>query len=114
MHLLFWLTLIPFATAWIGSNRFTTAPTALYGFTLLMPAVAYFLLQKAIIRSQGQDSLLLQALGSDFKGRISPVLYAIAIALAFIHPWMSDVLYAVTALLWLVPDPRIEKILFRS
>jgi uncharacterized membrane protein len=114
MHLLFWLTLIPFATAWIGPNRLTAAPTATYGFALFMPAVAYFLLEKAIIRSQGRDSVLLRALGADFKGRISPVLYAIAIALAFVRPWVSDILYVLTALLWLVPDPRIERLLSRS
>jgi uncharacterized membrane protein len=109
MHLLFWLTLIPFATAWMGANHFAAMPTAAYGVSLLMPAIAYFLLQRAIIKDQGKDSLLARALGSDLKGKMSPLLYAAAIPLAFVRPWISDALYALVALVWLVPDPRIEQ-----
>jgi uncharacterized membrane protein len=109
MHLLFWLSLIPFATAWTGENHFTTLPTAVYGFALLMPSVAYALLEKAILRSHGPDSLLAQALGPDFKGKLSPPLYAAGIGLAFVHPWIADALYVLVALMWLIPDRRIEK-----
>lgn len=110
-HLLFWLSLVPFATAWMGENSLTRAPTALYGGSLLMPAVAYYLLQKAIMRRQGAHSLLARALGSDIKGKISPILYITGIALAFVSPWASVALYVLVALIWLVPDRRIEKLL---
>jgi uncharacterized membrane protein len=109
MHLLFWLSLIPFATGWMGENNFAKAPTALYGVALLMPAIAYYLLQKAIIRSHGAEGALAKALGSDIKGKISPVLYLAAIALAFVAPWASHAIYVVVALMWLIPDQRIEK-----
>ncbi|MFT4098085.1 MAG: TMEM175 family protein [Rhodoblastus sp.] len=111
MHLLFWLSLIPFATAWLGENHFSKWPTALYGVALLAPAIAYFILQRAIIRSQGPDSLLARAVGSDFKGKASPVFYASAAALAFVSPILSNLIYAGVALMWLVPDQRIERIL---
>ncbi|HLN24191.1 MAG TPA: TMEM175 family protein [Patescibacteria group bacterium] len=109
MHLLFWLSLIPFATAWTGENHFTTLPTAVYGVALLMPSIAYALLERAILRSHGPESLLAQALGSDLKGKLSPLLYASGIALAFVHPWIADALYVLVALMWLIPDRRIEK-----
>ena len=108
LHLLFWLSLFPFATAWMGENHFTALPTAAYGVVLLMAAVAYWLLQQRIIAVEGRDSLLARATGSDFKGRLSPLFYLAAIALAFVQPWLSCVLYVLVALVWLVPDRRIE------
>ena len=108
-HLLFWLSLIPFATGWMGENHFAPLPTAVYGAALLMPALAYYLLQMAIIRTQGANSLLAKLLGSDIKGKISPVLYVTAIALAFVSPWISCGIYVLVALMWLIPDRRIEK-----
>jgi uncharacterized membrane protein len=109
MHLLFWLSLIPFATAWISETRFSHAPTALYGLSLLMPAIAYYLLQRAIIRRQGADGPLAHALGRDLKGRISPLIYLTGIACAFALPWVSYTLFIGAALMWLVPDRRIER-----
>jgi uncharacterized membrane protein len=111
LHLLFWLSLVPFVTHWMGENPFAPLPTALYGGVLLLAAIAYFLLQGAIIRSQGAQSLLKRALGDDIKGKISPLLYALAIGLAFVQTWLAWVLYALVALIWLVPDRRIEKAL---
>ncbi len=108
MLLLFWLSLIPFSTAWMGENHFAALPTAVYGISLLMPALAYNLLQRQIIRQQGSEGLLARALGADVKGKISPVLYAIAIVLAFFEPVLSDAIYVFVALMWLVPDRRIE------
>jgi len=113
-NLLFWLSLIPAATAWMGQNLAEPLPTALYGAILLMPAIAYYLLQRAIIRRQGDHSVLAKALGTDIKGKISPVLYAAGIALAFVVPWLSIVLYALVAVLWLVPDRRIESAIGRE
>ena len=110
-HLLFWLSLIPFATGWMGENDFTELPTAVYGVALLMPAIAYHILQLTIIQSEGRTSGLARALGSDLKGKISPILYGIAIGLAFIEPWISCGIYTFVALMWLVPDKRIEKML---
>lgn len=110
-HLLFWLSLIPAATAWLGENFPAPVPTAVYGGVLLMPAVAYYLLQKAIMRRQGAHSLLAAAIGSDIKGKVSPLLYAAGIALAFVIPWMSIALYVLVAVIWLVPDRRIENAL---
>jgi uncharacterized membrane protein len=109
LHLLFWLSLIPFTTGWLDENHFAPQPTALYGVSLLMPAIAYYLLQKAIIAEQGRESALQRALGSDYKGRISPFIYLAAIALAFVAPWMSLALYVGVALMWLIPDRRIER-----
>jgi uncharacterized membrane protein len=109
--LLFWLSLIPAATAWMGENFLVPIPTALYGGILLMPAIAYHLLQKAILRKQGSESLLANALGTDIKGKISPVLYAAAILLAFVSPWISIAIYVMVAVMWLVPDRRIESVL---
>jgi uncharacterized membrane protein len=110
-HLLFWLSLVPAATSWLGNNFPAPLPTAVYGVTLLMPAIAYYLLQKAIVRTQGRHSVLAHALGSDIKGKISPLLYATAIALAFFEPWISIAIYALVAAIWLVPDRRIERAL---
>ena len=110
-HLLFWLSLIPAATAWLGDNFPAPVPTAVYGGTLLMPAIAYYLLELAIIHKQGAHSVLAHALGRDLKGKISPVLYVAGIALAFVVPWLSIALYVLVAVLWLVPDKRIEKVL---
>jgi len=114
LHLLFWLSLVPFATGWMGENHFAAAPSAVYGVVLLMAAIAYWILQQLIIASQGQDSLLKKAVGSDWKGKLSPVLYAVAIALAFWSQWVSIGLYVFVALIWLVPDRRIERVLLNT
>ncbi len=108
LHLLFWLSLFPFATGWMGENHFAAAPTAFYGVILLMASLGYLILQQRIIASQGADSLLKKAVGNDWKGKLSPVLYFIAIPAAFRAPWMSQGLYVLVALIWLVPDRRIE------
>jgi uncharacterized membrane protein len=109
LHLLFWLSLVPFTTAWMGSNPCAPLPTALYGLTLLMAAMAYLVLQRAIIREHGPDSLLAKAMGRDVKGKISAMMYVVAVGLAFVNSWISYVLYALVALIWLVPDRRIER-----
>jgi uncharacterized membrane protein len=111
LHLLFWLSLLPFATGWMGENHFSQGPSALYGVVLLMAAVAYWLLQRSIIRSQGEDSPLARAVGGDWKGKLSPVIYAAGIAASFGATWLSQLFYALAALLWLVPDRRIERVL---
>jgi len=108
-HLLFWLSLIPFSTAWMGEHAFAPGPTALYGVSLVMPAFAWLILQRVIVRMQGPNSPLKAALGQDFKGRVSPVLYVTGIALSFWAPWAALLCYLVVTLLWLVPDRRIEK-----
>lgn len=109
LHLLFWLSLVPFATGWMGANNFAPVPTALYGVVMLMAAIAYYILQHAIIRKQGRESLLAIVTGRDFKGKISPLCYAIAIPSAlFIHPGIACALYVLVALIWLIPDRRIE------
>ncbi len=110
LHLLFWLSLIPFTTGWMGENRFAALPVALYGGVLLLAAIAYFLLVRALLAHHGADSALARALGRDFKGRISIVLYAAAIPLAFLHSLSAAALYVAVALMWLVPDRRIEKV----
>jgi uncharacterized membrane protein len=109
LHLLFWLSLVPFVTAWMGENSFSSVPTALYGVVLLMAAIAYFLLQWTILAEQGPDSLLARAVGGDLKGKLSPVFYLLAIGGAFIRPWISDALFVTVALIWLIPDSRIER-----
>jgi uncharacterized membrane protein len=109
MHLLFWLSLIPFATGWMGENAFTAWPVAMYGMVLLFAAVAYFILSRALIALEGQDSTLGKAIGGDFKGRVSMVLYLTAVVLAFFYAWVSAALYVVVAIMWLIPDRRIEK-----
>ena len=111
LHLLFWLSLFPVTTAWIGENHLAAQPSALYGAVLLMAAVAYWLLQAAIIGSQGPDSLLKKAVRGDWKGKASQVLYLIGIVAAFRAAWMAQVFYLLAALLWLVPDRRIERVL---
>jgi uncharacterized membrane protein len=111
LHLLFWLSLFPFATGWMGENHFTAAPTVLYGVVLLMAGIAYYLLQQTIIRAQGEGSLLKKAIGSDWKGKLSPVLYLIAIVVTLRSPWMAQAVYVVAALIWLIPDRRIENVL---
>jgi uncharacterized membrane protein len=110
-HLLFWLSLVPAATGWMGENFLAPLPTAVYGVSLLMPAIAYYLLQKTIVHQQGKHSVLASALGRDIKGKISPLLYAAAVALAFVDAWLSIAIYALVAVMWLVPDRRIEKVL---
>jgi uncharacterized membrane protein len=110
LHLLFWLSLFPFVTGWMGENHFTTAPTALYGAVLLLAAIAYFILQNVIIAQQGRDSKLAKSIGRDFKGKLSPVLYAAGIAVAFFEPWISCCLYVLVALMWLIPDRRLERV----
>jgi uncharacterized membrane protein len=111
LHLLFWLSLIPFTTGWLGENHFAAVPAALYGVVLLMAAIAYWILQRLIIASQGPESILKRAIGGDWKGKASPVLYAVAVALALDWRWVSLGLYVLVALLWLVPDRRIESVL---
>jgi uncharacterized membrane protein len=108
LHLLFWLSLVPFVTGWMGENHFAALPTAVYGGVLLLAAIAYFILQTVIIRHQGPGSKLRAAVGRDVKGKVSPILYALAIPLAFVNQWISDSLYVIVALMWLVPDRRIE------
>jgi uncharacterized membrane protein len=114
LHLLFWLSLVPVVTAWMGDSHLAPAPTAVYGVVLLMAAVAYLVLQQTIIASQGHASLLKAAVGGDWKGRLSPVLYVIAIVAAFWVPWVSASIYVLVALIWLVPDRRIEHALERQ
>jgi uncharacterized membrane protein len=111
LHLLFWLSLIPFATGWMGENHFARGPAALYGGVLFMAAVAYRLLQQLIIASEGADSLLGRAVGGDWKGKASPVIYALAIVLSTWSAWIAIGLYVLVALVWLIPDRRIERML---
>ena len=111
LHLLFWLSLFPFTTGWMGENHFAPAPTALYGVVLLMAAIAYYVLQSLIIASQGEDSLLRRAVGGDWKGKMSPALYLLAIGTAFVSEWLSLAIYAAVAVIWFVPDRRIERVL---
>jgi uncharacterized membrane protein len=108
LHLLFWLSLIPFATSWVGEHSRAALPTAVYGASLLMTALAWFIMQSTIIRAQGNESALRQALGRDLKGKLAPLLYLAGIGMAFLATWASDLIYASVALLWLVPDRRIE------
>jgi uncharacterized membrane protein len=108
MHLLFWLSLVPFTTGWMGENHFAPLPTAVYGAVLLLAAIAYYILQQLIIAQQGKHSKLEAAVGKDIKGKISPLVYIVAIPLAFVNQWLSDGLYVLVALMWLIPDRRIE------
>ena len=108
LHLLFWLSLFPFATGWMGQNHFALPPSALYGFVLLMAGIAYFILQQAIIVSQGPTSVLRKAIGSDWKGKVSPILYVAGIVSSLFSSWMAQAIYVFVALLWLIPDRRIE------
>jgi uncharacterized membrane protein len=111
LHLLFWLSLVPFATGWVGENGFAAGPAAAYGAVLLMCAIAFFIMERVIVAAQGSDSPLRRAVGRDLKGKISPVLYLSGIALAFCAPAISYALYAFVAAMWLVPDRRVEKAL---
>lgn len=112
MHLLFWLSLVPFTTGWMAENHFAPNTAALYGVNLLMAAIAYFILQSIILRIHGDDSILAKAIGSDLKGKASPVLYIIAIALSFFNEYIACGIYTLVALMWLIPDKRIEKTIF--
>jgi len=114
LHLLFWLSLVPFVTGWMGENHFARAPTALYGVVLLLAAIAYWILQRAILVQQGPDSVLAVAVGRDWKGKLSPLVYAAAIPAAYVREWIAGALYVLVALIWLVPDRRIERTLPRS
>ena len=114
LHLLFWLSLLPFVTAWMGENHFERTPSAVYGFVMLMSAIAYFILQSRILRLEGPQSTLAIAVGRDRKGKISPVLYLLAIPLAYVSPWISGSIYVLVALIWLLPDPRIETVVHHS
>jgi len=111
MHLLFWLSLIPFTTGWMGENEFAELPTALYGVSMLTPAIAYYVLQRSIVRANGTDRTLADALGRDIKGKISFVICGAGIALAFVNQWLAFATYALLASLWLIPDRRIERTL---
>jgi len=109
LHLLFWLSLFPFATGWTGENHFAALPTAAYGAVLFMAAVAYYILQRTLIAHQGRDSLLAKAVGTDWKGKLSPVLYLTAIGLAFVNVWVANAIYVAVAAMWFIPDRRIER-----
>ena len=109
LYLLFWLSLIPFTTAWMGENHFASAPTAAYGVVLLMAAIAYWILQLVIVRSEGRGSVMARAVSGDIKGKISPVLLVIAIPAAFVRPAIAEALYVTVSLIWLIPDRRIER-----
>jgi uncharacterized membrane protein len=109
LHLLFWLSLFPFATGWMGENHFTAVSTALYGVVLLMAALAYYVLQQVIIRGQGQDSILKKAIGHDWKGKLSLVLYIVAIVATLRSSWIAQAIFVIAALIWLIPDRRIAK-----
>jgi uncharacterized membrane protein len=111
LHLLFWLSLVPFVTAWVGQNRFAPTPMASYGVVLLMAGFAYWILQQAIIRTQGPDSLLAKAVGKDRKGKAALLFYAASIPLAFVHPLLAGAIFVLVALMWLIPDRRIEKMI---
>ena len=111
LHLLFWLSLIPFATAWMGENEFAAWPVALYGAVLLLTAIAYVVLTKMLVVHHGRGSKLAASIGNDRKGKVSVLVYAIAIALAFVQPWIAGACYGLVAVMWLVPDPRIERTL---
>jgi uncharacterized membrane protein len=111
MHLLFWLSLIPFVTAWTGENFFATVPVAFYGIVLLMSAIAYYILSRVLISHHGKESTLAIAIGRDFKGKISLVIYAVAVLLSLVNSWLAFLLYVSVAIMWLIPDRRIEKTL---
>jgi len=109
LHLLFWLSLVPFATGWMGENHFASLPTALYGFVMLMAGVAYYFLVRAILAHHGRDSRVASALGRDFKGKVSVLLYVVAVPMAFINRWVAGALYVFVAMIWFIPDSRIER-----
>jgi len=111
LHLLFWLSLVPFVTGWMGENHFAAMPTALYGIVLLMAGIAYLILQRTIIARHGRDSLLAGAIGRDCKGKVSLACYAAAVGLAFMNEWLADAMYVLVAIMWFIPDQRIERAL---
>jgi uncharacterized membrane protein len=112
LHLLFWLSLFPFVTGWVGENHFTPLPSALYGAVLLFAAIAYYILQNLIVAEQGgRESKLARAIGKDWKGKLSPILYAVGIALSFVQPWLGGAVYTFVALMWLIPDRRLERVI---
>jgi uncharacterized membrane protein len=111
LHLLFWLSLIPFSTGWIGENHFEPIPMAFYGFILFMAGLAYYILQRTIIKSQGVNSILAKAVGRDYKGKVSPILYFIAMSSCWFNIWIAAAIYVFVALMWLIPDKRIEVML---
>jgi uncharacterized membrane protein len=111
LHLLFWLSLLPFVTGWMGENYFTTIPVALYGLDLFMSSIAYFILSQCLLKYEGKSSVLAAAVGNDFKGKISSFLYILAIALAFVNAWTSLGIYTLVAMIWVIPDKRIEKVI---
>ncbi|SFH73448.1 Uncharacterized membrane protein [Collimonas sp. OK307] len=111
LHLLFWLSLIPFATGWMGENHFSEVPVALYGVVLLMAGVAYYILSRTLINLHGKESVLAQAVGNDFKGKLSVIAYAVAIPFSFVNRWLALGLYVLVAIMWLIPDRRIEKVI---
>jgi uncharacterized membrane protein len=111
LHLLFWLSLLPFVTGWMGENYFTTIPVALYGLDLFMSSIAYFILSQCLLKYEGKRSVLAAAVGNDFKGKISSILYVLAIVLAFINAWTSLGIYTLVAMIWVIPDKRIEKVI---
>ena len=111
LHLLFWLSLFPFVTGWMGENHFTPIPSALYGVVTLLAAIAYFILQCLIVRQAGPNSKLAAALGADWKGKISPVFYATGVAMSFFQPWIAVCIYSVVAVMWLIPDRRLQRVL---
>ena len=114
MHLLFWLSLVPFVTGWVNENHFAPVPVALYGAVLLMAGVAYYILERVLIARHGRDSSLARAMGVDYKGLLSVVIYAVAVVLAFVNPWISCALYVLVAMMWLIPDRRIERMVPRG
>jgi uncharacterized membrane protein len=114
LHLLFWLSLIPFVTGWMGENHFAPLPVAFYGAVLLAAAIAYFILTRALVSHHGRDSALAKALGRDFKGKASVVFYVLAIPLSFVSAWLACALYVLVAIMWLIPDRRIERKLSES
>ncbi len=114
LHLLFWLSLFPVTTAWMGQNPLASTPAAVYGAVLLMAAIAYYVLQRAIIAKQGPSSMLAAAIGGDWKGKLSPVIYVIAVILAFVNTWIAGSLYFFVALIWIIPDRRIERMVSAS
>jgi uncharacterized membrane protein len=114
LHLLFWLSLVPWATAWMGEHHFRPVPTALYGVVLIMAAIAYEVMQSLIVREHGRESALARALGRDWKGKLSPVIYLSAVPLAFVNRWVAVALYASVAVIWLVPDRRLEPLLRKN
>ncbi len=111
LHLLFWLSLFPFMTGWMGENHFQTAPTAVYGAVLMLASIAYYILQNLIVADHGRDSKIARALGNDWKGKLSMVLYAVGVILAFWHAWISPIIYTLVALMWLIPDKRLEEVI---